>query len=146
MTKEVATYLSVRVTASPGRRPGSLSRRKRPVMEGAERLRIAREVHQALGEPEIYEKLEHGALKAAGGKVAERHRTIPDKIVDTCYREFKNNLQTEMAFVDWDRWIKGYRVHGFAQVRSGKSAISRVEALQFWREKLLNHINMLTRL
>ena len=92
------------------------------MIEGAERVRIAREVHHALGDPQIYEKLERGALKQAVGEVASRGRnTYDDKIVDTCYREFRNKLQSEKADVDWDQWLKAYKAHAFARVRSGKA-------------------------
>jgi hypothetical protein len=142
MSKELEAYLGIPVRASPGRRPGSLLRRKKPAIEGSERVRIARLVHQELGEPQIYEKLEHGALKAAVGRVAAK-RGIADKVVDTCYREFGNKLRTEMSFVDWERWLKGYRAHVYAHARSGKPAITRGEALQFWRNRLLQNINRL---
>ena len=112
------------------------------MIEGAERVRIARGVHHALGDPQIYEQLERGALKQAVGEVAG-WRNIDDKIVDTCYREFRNRLQSEMAFVDWDQWLKGYKAHAFAQVRSGKSAITRAEALKFYKGRLFQHINSL---
>ncbi|TIT00211.1 hypothetical protein [Mesorhizobium sp.] len=142
LTTAAEAYLGVPVAAFRGRRPGSPSRRKEPVIEGAERVRIARDVHEALGKPQIYEALEHGALKKAVAEVAKA-RNLPDKIIDTCYRAVRNNLQSEMADVDWDQWIKGYRAHAFAQVRSEKPAITRAEALKFWRAKLINNINVL---
>lgn len=141
--KAVETYLGVRVKALSGRRPGSPSRRRQPVIEGAERARIAREVQHELGDPQIYEKLEYAALEKAGLEVGKRRNATTSndfKIVDTCYREHRNILQSEGAFLDWDEWLKGYKAHAFAQVRSEKSAITRAEALQFYRSRLLCQI------
>ena len=145
MIKEAEVYLGVPVSAFPGRRPGSPSRRKQPVIERGERDRVARQVHANLESPQIYEKIAHGALKEAVGRVS-REENLPDKVVDACYRDFKDKLQGEMAFIDWDEWLKGYKAHGFARVRSGKPAITRAEALQFYRGRLLRRINGLSRL
>lgn len=143
MTAEASTYLGVPVKAIRGRRPGSPSRRRRTVIEGPERARIAREVQHALGDPQIYEKLEHTALEKAGLQVGKRRNVNSSndfKIVDTCYREYRNKLQSERAFRDWDEWLKGYTAHVVAKVGSGKSATTRPEALKFYRTRLLNQI------
>jgi hypothetical protein len=145
MTREVEAYTGVPVTAFRGRRPGEPSRRKRSVIEGAERVIVAEWVHEKLGKPQFYEKLERGALKGAVARVTAELETlgVSNKTVDDCYREHKGRLQTQEAFVDWPRWIGGFQTYVAARRWPTISCDHYDALLNFWRGQLLRQINRL---
>jgi hypothetical protein len=145
MTREAEAYTGVRVTAFRGRRPGEPSRRKQPVIEGAERIIIAEWVHEALGKPQFYEKLKRSALKVAVADVAAdlQNLGVRKKTVDACYREFRDRLQTEEAFVDWPRWIVGFQTYVAAKRWRTISRDDYDALLNLWRGQLLRQINKL---
>jgi hypothetical protein len=156
MVKEASAYLEAPLHAKRGRRPRP-SKPLRCRIKGKEvllsRVEVARKVHAVLGEPQIYEKLEHNTLQTAIRKV-KRETGLTPKVIGNCYRKFQYQLQTEKADVDWKGWLKSYRAHSFAQVRSGKqnpraafafnaqeNSITRAQALKYWRRELLRQIN-----
>lgn len=102
MVDAVRHYTGLDVRRRPGRPVGSPSRQKRHVMDDAERMKIARAVHAALGNPERGAKLSRGLKKKVVGDMAVVF-SLKDKTVYDVYRDLRAMVQKEIVDAEWYR-------------------------------------------